>query len=177
MTIDETKAHIVRTLIGLYPNSDKIGKGSEVGYHLALEDLAAELFTRDIWRAILTQHPTFPPNPGELRAFVKNVTSTALGWEQAWYLAMREVRRTGAELWYGPPVFPDDATAAAVRAVGWAAMCAAPDPRGGGSAKDLGFLQARFRDAYEAAVERHRRDDIAAALTASARPALAEVGS
>ena len=172
---ESESAKIAATLTVLYPNS-KLADGAEAGYAMALADVPYAVVSA-LMPQIMDTHPTFCPGPAELRAFVKNLTSTAISWDQAWNAAMDEVRRTGVACWNGPPRFSDDAIAAAVRAIGWAAICNAPDPKFGGDARDLGFLQGRFRDAYEASVERHRRESIAAALPEPTRLSITDRGA
>jgi hypothetical protein len=142
MTITEIKTAIVATLMGLYPNSDKLGRGSEAGYHLALEDIPVEAFSRDIWRAIVARHPSYPPNPGELRSFVLEAVDATPDAELAWQEVQKQVKDVGN---WGRPEFSDPAILRAVNGVGgWEAVCSC-------EIANLPTLRAQFRNQYNAA--------------------------
>jgi hypothetical protein len=157
MTRHDT-AKLIALLMELYPNSDKLGPGSEGGYHLALEDIPVEVFTRDVWRAVMTAHPSYPPNPGELRAFVLDAADASPDAELAWAEVQKQVKAIGN---WGRPEFSDPAILRAVNAVGgWEVVCAT-------EISDLGTLRAQFRRQYEAARKDAERLAIREALPAN----------
>jgi hypothetical protein len=158
MTITEIKTAIVATLMGLYPNSDKLGRGSEAGYHLALEDIPVEAFSRDIWRAIVARHPSYPPNPGELRSFVLEAVDATPDAELAWAEVQKQIKAVG---WWGKPEFSDPAILEAVNAVGgWEAVCACERDQ-------VTFLRSQFARQYGALRKRVETTALREALPAN----------
>lgn len=165
-------AKIAATLTVLYPNS-KLADGAEAGYAMALADIPYEVVNA-LMPQIMDAHPTFCPGPAELRAFVTSITNPPPSWEQGWQEVMSQVRSVGN---WGMPGLKDPAAAEAVRSLGWSTFCNAPDPKFGGDARELSFLQSRFREVYETASIRQANADTLDRLPEGARLALAGGGA
>jgi hypothetical protein len=144
---NEDAADLVALLMALYPTSDKLGRGSEKGYALALPDMPAAAF-EPLVPAMLDTHPTFPPTPGELRALVKTITTTpGMTAGEAWDVVMGVIKRQGSNA--VTDFDGNKAIASAVRDVGGLKTIGMADVE-----KDLPHVRRRFDECYAIHMQR-----------------------
>jgi len=150
-----------------YPNA-KLTGGSPAMYRAMLGGVPFRAVLA-LLPKVVQANPDFCPSAPAFANAVQAVLNPTPTWEQGWEEVMRQVRSVGS---WGTPVLKDPAAAEVVRALGWSTFCNAPDPKFGGDARELAFLQTRFREVYETTSTRQQNHAALDALPEGARPAL-----
>jgi len=171
MTIPQSEK-IVAVLQDNYPNA-RLTERSPEAYRTMIGDAPFEVVLAALEKSMRAS-PEFCPSAPAIANAIRAILDPAPTWELGWLEVMGQVRSVGS---WGVPVLKDSAAAEVVRSIGWSTFCNAPDPKYGGDARDLAFLQTRFREVYQAASERRRNADTLDALPEPTRLAITDRGA
>lgn len=139
MTPAETKK-LVTLVLASFPGAKRL-EATRTMYMLGLSDLDKDVAWEAAQRLLRTAE--FLPSVAEIRAEARKITNpeTQRPAELAWEIVLRAVGRIGVHR--GRPKFKDPHIEAAVKSVGWGAIC-------NSQVREQGVYRAQFRDAYRA---------------------------